>query len=749
MATIDQYKIQIDVSGQNKVDDLTKSTKNATKELQTLEDQAQKTDQAFNTLGNGLQKVGNIAAAALALIGGTALRTADEMNDLGDAFGLNAGFVKGLAQSLEEAGGKFDGVGKVLMNFYKSLDEVANLNVDTQEAFKELGITLKDLEGKTNIQIFEQVIEKLAGMEQGAARTALGIKIFGKEFASIDPAKLQEILQTKDFARLEGEMMMAAAATAAMEKNFRMLQDAFLRFIEPFLGGAQDMVLTAEEADKAIKILAATFALAFGASAVAGVIKMAGAIKVLASAAALLAKNPVLRALALGGLAVGGLMGANALMDDSGDGTDSATKAQDAVNKAKEQEKTIGQVIAAQQEAAAQSQQRTFDLQNKTTQAALEYQKAVNGTANLSKQEAERAKVRFETERQLKTDLANIDAKITDEQNKKGYVNQALIAAYEKQKELIKEQSAESEKQKLAALAIAEAERARVVELQKQLGIMQQQSEKTVAMQDAELARQVITGQITEKQKTQQLELIKIQEAGALKELQLARQIAAEKDDIKKKELQNELERVKAATDFAIQEERRKRSEQQALEQSYSAGVVKGLEQIADQFKPINMAQKAVADTWGSISNAVDTFVSTGKFKFSDFARSIVADLAKMIAKALIFRAISGFLGSVGIPLPGLAEGGPAEKGKPYMVGEKGPELFVPKAAGTVIPNDKLAAAPMSAPQQQPVVNNYNYNNNINAVDAKSVATLFYENRKALFGATNQARRELPYGAAA
>jgi phage-related minor tail protein len=99
--------------------------------------------------------------------------------------------------------------------------------------------------------------------------------------------------------------------------------------------------------------------------------------------------------------------------------------------------------------------------------------------------------------------------------------------------------------------------------------------------------------------------------------------------------------------------------------------------------------------------------------------------------------------------LPGLAEGGPAEKGKPYMVGEKGPELFVPKAAGTVIPNDKLAAAPMSAPQQQPVVNNYNYNNNINAVDAKSVATLFYENRKALFGATNQARRELPYGAAA
>ena len=748
MATIDQYKIKIDVDGQNKVDDLSKSTKNATKDLQTLEDQAKKTEQAFNTLGNGLQKAGNIAAAALALIGGTALRTADEMNDLGDAFGLNAGFVKGLAQSLEEAGGKFDGVGKVLMNFYKSLDEVANLNLDTQEAFKELGITLKDLETKTNIQIFEQVIEKLAGMEQGAARTALGIKIFGKEFANIDPAKLQEILQTKDFAKLEAEMMKAAAATAAMEKNFRMLQDAFLRFIEPFLGGAQDMTLTAEEADKAIKILAATFALAFGATAVAGVIKMAAAIKQVASAAALLAKNPILRAAALGTLAVGGIFAGKSLFEDEPAAEDPAAKKEKDLVKAKEQEKTIGQIIAVQQQAAADAQQRTFDLQNETTKAALEYQKAINGTANLTKQEADKAKIRYETERQLKTDLANIDAKITEEQNKKGYVNQELIATYEKQKETITAQAQESYKQKIIALAQQELERSRVVDLQNQLGLMQQQSEKTVAMKDAELARQVITGEITEKQKAQQLELIKIQESGALKELQLAKQIAAEKDDIKKKELQNELDRVRAATDFAINEERRKREEQKALEQSYTAGVVKGLEQIADQFKPINMAQKAVSDTWGTISNAVDTFVTTGKFKFSDFARQVVADLAKMIIKAQLFKAIQATLGFFGIPLPGLAAGGPAQAGQPYIVGEKGPELFVPKNAGTVIPNNQLSQGATNAVAtgavNAPITNNYN-TYNINAVDAKSVAQLFAENRKSLLGATEMARKEMAY----
>jgi hypothetical protein len=37
------------------------------------------------------------------------------------------------------------------------------------------------------------------------------------------------------------------------------------------------------------------------------------------------------------------------------------------------------------------------------------------------------------------------------------------------------------------------------------------------------------------------------------------------------------------------------------------------------------------------------------------------------------------------------AKGGPVRAGMPYLVGEQGPELIVPGASGTVIPNDKLA----------------------------------------------------------
>ena len=51
---------------------------------------------------------------------------------------------------------------------------------------------------------------------------------------------------------------------------------------------------------------------------------------------------------------------------------------------------------------------------------------------------------------------------------------------------------------------------------------------------------------------------------------------------------------------------------------------------------------------------------------------------------------------SNGIRLQGLATGGPAMAGTPYIVGEKGPELFMPGRSGTVIPNNALGGGSTS-----------------------------------------------------
>ena len=38
--------------------------------------------------------------------------------------------------------------------------------------------------------------------------------------------------------------------------------------------------------------------------------------------------------------------------------------------------------------------------------------------------------------------------------------------------------------------------------------------------------------------------------------------------------------------------------------------------------------------------------------------------------------------------LPNKAQGGPVQAGKPYVVGEKGPEVIIPRSDGNVLAND-------------------------------------------------------------
>jgi lambda family phage tail tape measure protein len=180
--------------------------------------------------------------------------------------------------------------------------------------------------------------------------------------------------------------------------------------------------------------------------------------------------------------------------------------------------------------------------------------------------------------------------------------------------------------------------------------------------------------------------------------------------------------------------------QQAELQNSFSQGWKESIASLVDSFKPYNQAQNAIQKGWGAISDAVDNFTKTGKFKFKDFALSAIADITSMVLKAQLLKGITGGLSLFGFKLPGLAAGGPAQGNKPYIVGEQGPELFVPKSSGTVVPNGQLGG------MQQPQVNNTYVTNNINAVDAKSVAQLFVENRKTLLGATMMARKEMPYG---
>lgn len=92
-----------------------------------------------------------------------------------------------------------------------------------------------------------------------------------------------------------------------------------------------------------------------------------------------------------------------------------------------------------------------------------------------------------------------------------------------------------------------------------------------------------------------------------------------------------------------------------------------------------------------SLSSGLADAIVQGK-SLADVFKNVVKQLAAMILKALIFKAIEVGLNAVS---PGLgtvvsgarASGGPVNAGKSYLVGEKGPELFSPNNSGKITTN--------------------------------------------------------------
>ena len=143
-------------------------------------------------------------------------------------------------------------------------------------------------------------------------------------------------------------------------------------------------------------------------------------------------------------------------------------------------------------------------------------------------------------------------------------------------------------------------------------------------------------------------------------------------------------------------------------------------------------------------TDAIVKFVQTGKLSVKDLVNSMVADFAKVQAQKLLASFMGGGGGGGlfgGAIIPGfLAAGGPAQSNTPYIVGERGPELFVPNNAGRVIPNNRLGG--MGGGETQVINNAVTYS--IQAVDAQSFKSLLARDPEFLHNVAEQGRRSLP-----
>ena len=90
------------------------------------------------------------------------------------------------------------------------------------------------------------------------------------------------------------------------------------------------------------------------------------------------------------------------------------------------------------------------------------------------------------------------------------------------------------------------------------------------------------------------------------------------------------------------------------------------------------------------VSQSFEDAVFSGK-KLGEVLKSLVLDFTRMIFAQTVTKSLASSVAGIFGVLPSpRASGGPVNSGSPYLVGENGPELFVPSLSGSIVSNSKM-----------------------------------------------------------
>ena len=122
-----------------------------------------------------------------------------------------------------------------------------------------------------------------------------------------------------------------------------------------------------------------------------------------------------------------------------------------------------------------------------------------------------------------------------------------------------------------------------------------------------------------------------------------------------------------------------------------------GLKKQKTEVDKINEAAEKQGEIFEQIGNSIATGVSDALVgailhakSLGEAAKGILNDIASQLLRLGINTALGAIFGGPFAKLPGFAKGGRPPVGRASVVGEKGPELFVPSVAGTIIPNNRI-----------------------------------------------------------
>jgi hypothetical protein len=704
-----------------------------------------------NMLANSLVNVKNAAVimgigatAAVALVGAGFVAAAshaaelgDQINDLRQQTGIAAETLSGLGAAAKLEGKSLSDLSGTLTEFSGKLTEARAGNDELQKTFKALGV---DIKGGPD-QALRQVITRLSEYKDGAAKTALAQKVFGDSGKDLIP-----ILNSME-GGIDGAIAKAkelglffdtegAAAAARYEDQMKQLSAQFdglvVRIGNAVIPAFTGFTRVINEA------WSATNRLASGQQSLKGWLAQVAAI-------GLAAQNPVLLG-NLGGGSSGGpkrsaraeAMGGkkDAPIIPTGGGSKARAKEITELQQLQKQLKELNKDISAFGNLTSQEFRVRMEVEQ-----AREFKSRLEEILKLRRELGQPVAVAFPS-------TSEAAQREIDQLNALKRAHEAL-AKTDWQAPIRASMEARAQEFGKALESFDEVTR----ELRSRTGDEVENVGAELGERFAEAMAQAIKfgrpdivaaiNEIVEGAK---------RDAAIARDTQRARtntDVAFSDLERQRAAIQNELNRgiitEIQARDRQIQVEKEARDAIiAALEAEKALAIARGdsaeaarlaaeIEKTQGLGEAIDLRVQGLKDQLGrDFDGLIDALIEGGD-RWMDAARNIGVNFFNTLASEMMLAATGGKYGSLGGLLGGLAgnllgglfggfggggggsnafglgptgflaSGGPVNAGGAYVVGEEGPELFVPRSSGRVVPNDQMMGG-----QQITVINNFN-----------------------------------------
>lgn len=659
------------------VDQTKAAIESAKRNLSSIGEQIQRVDLRFGALG----------ATIVAAFSGASLKGAidmlDQLDDLSEKTGIAVQSLSALRYAGEVVGTPIEAIATGVKKLSVNMAEAAGGSREAQAVFKALGVTVKNADGSLRDQdaVLLDIADRFSEYRDGAAKAALAQQVFGKSGADMIPLLNQGragIEALRDEASKLGAVYGRDLAKAAAEfnDNLKRLQ----------LGAE---ALKVEMADGLLPTLN---------KLIDGFLRLKSAGLVW----------PVIKD------AAKGVVGLNRLTNDPG--ADINTLMRDRVRTQKSLD-----FARRRGYATGDLQSELFDTEQLLEVSRLRQQQRALSGGDYGDQISRRFMSR------QKKDAPTAD-KTVDKGGKSEAQKQAELLAelagltgtfaedWQRLSDVFAAGKINLEQLTQAQAALLAKQPAVRTEAEKQLKVekewIEEREKKNKAMEDYLEAIVKENATLAERNRASQAEIeetgLTAEQLTALRVARINSTIATEQQRLAQLELNGATEselfllrqRIELLSEQRDQVPARARAEKAARDQEDAK---RRTEQLSESI------EQGILTGFRNGQSAADIFVNELK---AQFAKTILRPIISPIAAAgdaFMSSILSGFGGIFGggsvlsgasavnsfdsgamSSILGFADGGRPPLGKVSIVGERGPELFVPDSAGTIIPNGKL-----------------------------------------------------------